>query len=177
MGREHSPSGPPDAHYATIWTTFRSPFSPSLLTGSYDRMTPMPATATQPFRFRLMAAGFAAAALYHLTALTIPAFARVSYSPTYPVWRHLTFILVDGSAAYFMLRRLPWFIWAYLVLTIQVLQGHGLRLWQVWFGQHRIQWIDLITVLGTLLGLLFLYWDRPTSVTPATPSSSAPSIP
>jgi len=137
----------------------------------------MPATATQPFRFRLMAASFAAAALYHLTALTIPAFARVSYSPTYPVWRHLTFILVDGSAAYFMLRRLPWFIWAYLVLTIQVLQGHGLRLWQVWFGQHRIQWIDLITVLGTLLGLLFLYWDRPTSVTPATPSSSAPSIP
>jgi hypothetical protein len=92
--------------------------------------------AVPPIRFRVMAAGFATAALYHLAALTIPAFAKIAYAPTYPPLRHIIFILVDGAAAYLMLLRPRWFIWLYLALTAQVIRGRGGRAWQTG-SQHR----------------------------------------
>lgn len=114
----------------------------------------------QPIQFRVLAAGFAVAALYHFTALAIPAFAKIAYAATYPFLRHVVFILIDISVAYLLLLRPPWFIWLYLALTVQVIQGHGLRAWRTWFQHDRINWIDIVTVLATLLGLTFLYLDR-----------------
>jgi hypothetical protein len=125
---------------------------------------PLDFEAVPPIRFRVMAAGFATAALYHLAALTIPAFAKIAYAPAYPPLRHIIFILVDGAAAYLMLSRPPCFIWLYLVLTAQVVQGHGTRAWQTWPLHHRINWIDVITVVATLLGLAFLYFELPGKV-------------
>jgi hypothetical protein len=89
-----------------------------------------------PIRFRVMAVGFAGTALYLLAALAVPAFAKIAYAPAYPPLRQIVFILFDGSAAYLMLSRPPWFIWLYLVLTAQVIQGRGGRAWQTW-SQHR----------------------------------------
>lgn len=114
----------------------------------------------QPVRFCVMAAGFAGAALYHLAALEIPAFARSAYAPTYPVWRHLVFIGINVTTAYFMLLRPRWFFWACLVFSVQVMQGHGVRLWRTWFDLQRIQWVDFVTVCFVLLGLVLLYLDR-----------------
>ena len=113
---------------------------------------------TIPFRF--MAAGFAVAALYHLAALGIPAFAKIAYPPMYPTLRHVTFVIVDSLGALFFLLRPRWFIWPYLVLTLQVLQGHGVRAWQTWVQEHQLNWIDAITVLGIVLGLILLLIDR-----------------
>ena len=103
-----------------------------------------------------MALGFALGATAHLAALTIPAFAEATYPPTYPALRHILFILINCSMTYFMLSRPRWLIWPYLVLTAQVCQGHGVRLWHTWFQDHRVQWIDLGTVCFALLGFLFI---------------------
>ncbi len=110
--------------------------------------------------FRLLAAGFALAALYHLAALAIPAFGRIAYPPTYPTLRHITFVIVDSMAAFLFLLRPGWFIWPYLVLTVQVLRGHGVRGWRTWVQKHQVNWIDAITVFGALLGLALLVLDR-----------------
>jgi hypothetical protein len=107
-----------------------------------------------------MAAGFALAALYHVTALAIPAFAKIAYPPTYPPLRHVTFAIVDSLGAFLFLTRPRWLIWPYMVLTLQVLQGHGVRAWQTWVHEHWLNWIDAITVLGILLGLILLLLDR-----------------
>jgi len=101
--------------------------------------------------FRFVAVGFALAAIYHLAALAIPTFARVAYPPAYPVLRHVAFVIVDSPR---------WFIWPYVLLTLQVLQGHDVRAWQTWVQEREIQWIDDITVLGILLGLVLLFLDR-----------------
>ena len=53
-----------------------------------------------------------------------------------------------------------WLIWPYLLLTLQVMQGHGVRAWQTLVDEHQINWIDAITVLGILLGLITLLIDR-----------------
>jgi hypothetical protein len=109
-----------------------------------------------------MATGFAAAALYHLAALAIPAFAEIAYPPMYPPLRHVTFVIVDSLGAFLCLSPPRWLIWPYLVLTVQVLQGHGVRGWRTWVQEHQINWIDAITVLGVLLGLVLLLLDRST---------------
>src|ERR1700733_5636015 len=94
--------------------------------------------------FRLMAVIFGLAALYHAAALFIPAFAKAAYPATYPPLRHVAFVIVNSLAAFLFLKRPRWFIWPYLVLTVQVLQGHGGRLWRAWGDEHQINWVDLI---------------------------------
>jgi len=110
--------------------------------------------------FRLMAVIFVLAVLYHAAALSIPAFAKAAYPATYPPLRHVAFIIVNSLAAFLFLRRPRWFIWPYLVLTAQVLQGHGVRLRQTWVDARQINWIDVIVVSGVLLGLVLLLRER-----------------
>lgn len=110
--------------------------------------------------FGIMAAGCSGAALYHLAALSIPAFAKFAYPPTYPLLRHVTFIIADGLAALLFLLRPRWFIWPYLALTVQVLQGHGARGYRTWVQKHELNWIDVITVFGVFIGLVLLVLDR-----------------
>ncbi len=114
----------------------------------------------QPLRFRILAAASFGAGLYHLAALVSPAFARIASVPWYPVWRHLVFIAINFGVAFLMLRRPRWFLWVYLILTVQVLQGHGVRLWRTWFGLHEIQWVDVAVVGFVLVGCGLLYLDR-----------------
>jgi len=113
----------------------------------------------QPVQFLLLSAGTAVAALYHLTALLSPAFANIAYSLTYPPLRHIVFIAINCTCAYLFLSRPRWFIWIYIVLAAQAVNGHGTRLWRTWFTQNKINWIDIITVSGVLLGLAFLFAD------------------
>ncbi len=95
----------------------------------------------QPLRLRILAAASLGAGLYHLAALVNPAFARIAYVAWHPLWRHLVFIAANFGVAFLMLRRPRWFLGIYLILTVQVLQGHGVRLWRTWFGLHEIQWL------------------------------------
>ena len=106
-----------------------------------------------------MALGCATAAFYHVAALAFPAFAKMAYPPTYPPLRHITFVIADSLTSFLFLLRPRWFIWFYLVLTVQILQGHGLRGWQTWVDKHQFNWIDAITVFGALLGLVLLLLD------------------
>jgi hypothetical protein len=110
--------------------------------------------------FRLMAVIFGLAVLYHAAALSIPAFAKAAYPATYQPLRHVAFIIVNSVPAFLFLKRPRWFIWPYLVLTAQVLQGHGVRLWHTWVDAHQINWIDVIVVSGVLLGLVLLLQER-----------------
>jgi len=107
-----------------------------------------------------MALGFATAAIYHVAALAIPAFANMAYPRTYPPVRHITFVVVDSLTGLLFLSRPRWFIWPYLLLTVQILQGHGLGGWRTWVNKHQVNWIDAVTVFGALLGLVLLLLDR-----------------
>ena len=108
--------------------------------------------------FRLAAAASAGAAVYHATAIAVPAFAKIAYPPTYPVWRHVVFVLIDANLAWLLLWRPIWLIWPFAVLTAQVIHGHGGWAWRLWRQEGRVDWISVAAVIGIpiVLGLLFL---------------------
>lgn len=81
------------------------------------------------FAFHFAAAAFAFAAVWHVIAMAVPAFATITYSAGYPAWRHVMFVLVNAGFAWLFLSRPVWLIWPYAVLTIQVIQGHGAAAW------------------------------------------------
>ncbi len=110
--------------------------------------------------FRIAAFGAAAAAAIHLTALTVPVFARSVYVPGYPPWRHALFVLIDGTLAWLLVRRPRWLLWPYLVLTAQVMLGHGVSAWHSWTASGRVAWLDAAAVSGVLLLLVLLVADR-----------------
>jgi hypothetical protein len=109
---------------------------------------------------RVAAVGSLVAALYHATALVVPAFAAVAYPPDYPAIRHIVFIAIDGSFAWLLIRRPPWLVWPYLILAIQVLSGHGRSAWEQWQTQRTIDWVSVFVSIGVPLTLALLIADR-----------------
>jgi hypothetical protein len=116
-------------------------------------------TASRRVLFRLAAAGASVATLYHALAVALPSFAAIAYPPTYPFWRHVVFILLDGSLAWFLLRPPTWLVWPYSVLMLQVLNGHGRSAFDQWRRSGGIAWIDTVTVIGVAAGLALLIVD------------------
>lgn len=110
--------------------------------------------------FRLAAVGAAVAAGFHAAAMLSPEIARLEYEPTYPIWRHVVFIGIDGVLAWLFLRRPSWLVWAYGLLTLQILNGHGRGALRIWIAQHRVDWISVaVSVLApVVLCALFLDW-------------------
>src|SRR5437870_1097134 len=112
----------------------------------------------QRVAFRLAAVGAVAAAAIHILGLTVPAFAAVNY-PGYPAWRHGVFIAINLSAAWLFVRRPWWFVWAYAVLTAQVLYSHGGSAWTSWQRDGRVAWIDAAALIAIPLALVLLAVD------------------
>ena len=114
-------------------------------------------------RDRLFAVGSlaaVAAAAFHLAAMLSPRIASIEYDPTYPAWRHLLFIGINLSLAVLFLRRQRWLIWAYAMLTIQVLNGHGRGAWDLWWHHRQLDWISIAVSLGAPVILLLLFVDQ-----------------
>jgi hypothetical protein len=109
--------------------------------------------------FRLAAAGAMVAAAMHAVALAVPAFMTAAYPPTYPPVRHAVFVLIDSTAAWLFLRRPRWFVWAYGVLTAQVIFSHGGAAWASWQRAGRVAWIDAAALVAIPLALALLVVD------------------
>jgi hypothetical protein len=109
---------------------------------------------------RLAAFATAIAAGYHAAALSVPAFAAITYPPDYPAIRHVVFIVIDGTVAWLLLRRPWWLVWAYAVLTIQVLNGHGRAAWLAWRRAEGVHVVDVCVSLGVVATLLLLIAER-----------------
>jgi hypothetical protein len=67
-----------------------------------------------------------------------PTITDLEYGPTYPMWRHVVFIVIDGSLAWLLLRRPWWLVWAYAGLTLHILNGHGRGAWRLWMEEGRV---------------------------------------
>jgi hypothetical protein len=128
--------------------------------GIVKTVSTRPAAATREIIFRLAAVGAAPAAVFHAVAMLSPEIARVEYEPNYPMWRHIVFFLIDGVLAWLFLRRPLWLVWAYGVLTLQILNGHGRGAWRIWMDEHRVDWISVaVSVLApVVLCTLFVDW-------------------
>ncbi|HZR24487.1 MAG TPA: hypothetical protein VFA59_12910 [Vicinamibacterales bacterium] len=99
------------------------------------------------------------AALYHASALLIPAFAARAYAPTYPPIRHVAFVLINLACALLLLRRPIWFVPLYALLVVQVLNGHGRVAWDAWRAAKPIYAVDVLVSIGVLAVLALLVVD------------------
>ena len=115
----------------------------------------------QPLRFRIISAICVLIGLYHVAALSIPAFARMAYPVEYPPARHLIFIAIVWAFAYLFLRRPRWLIWPSLALTAQVVYGHGMYAWRHLAQSKGIEWVHIREcTFFALASLAALYFDR-----------------
>jgi hypothetical protein len=109
--------------------------------------------------FRLASLGALVAAGIHLAALAVPAFGIAAYPPTYPAWRHVLFVAINLTLAALFLRRPAWFVWAFAVLTAQVIYSHGGAALASWQRDGRIRWIDAVALVAVPLALGLLVTD------------------
>ena len=125
--------------------------------------------------FRVGAAAFLGAAIYHLAAVLIPPFAALAYPHGYPIGRHALFIAVNVSVAWLLLRQSRWVIWLVALMTLQIYNGHGRYAWMAWSRESRIAWIDVLTVVGATVLLLLLVAVRDSTRPSRAPSTRASS--
>lgn len=110
--------------------------------------------------FRLCAVFALASATFHAVSMVSPAVARLEYEPTYPPSRHLVFIGINLALVWLFLRRPRWFVFAFALLTAQILNGHGRAAWALWRMEGRLEWISIVVSAGALVILALLIVDR-----------------
>jgi hypothetical protein len=108
---------------------------------------------------RMAAVGALVAATIHASALAVPAVAAL-YPFDYPSLRHVVFVAINLTLAGLFLRRPRWFVWAYAVLTIQVIAGHGGAAWASWHRNGHVALIDAAAIIAVPLALVLLVIDR-----------------
>jgi hypothetical protein len=89
----------------------------------------------------------------------VPAFAAATYAPTYPSVRHLAFIAINLACAWLIVARPRWFVFAYALLMIQVLNGHGAEAWRAWRATQSLHVVDLLVSVGVVLTFVLLVVD------------------
>ena len=97
--------------------------------------------------------------MFHMLAIFSRPVAALEYDSTYPVWRHVVFIVIDSSLVFLFLRRPAWLRWAFAALTVQILNGHGRAVWTAIVQQHRIDWISVTISIAAPAALAMLFLD------------------
>ena len=115
--------------------------------------------------YRVGAAAFLVAAVYHLAAVLVPRCGAYAYPSTYPLWRHLLFIAINVAFSWLLLAHVRWVIWPMALLMLQIYNGHGRHAWETWQLASRIQWIDVLTTIGASVFLLLLIAARRSETT------------
>jgi hypothetical protein len=105
--------------------------------------------------FRIIAILFAGAAIYHAAAFLQPAFSTVGAH-----WRHAAFCAIDLLCAGYLLRRPRWFVWAFGLLTLETLYGHGTHAWMWWQTEQRLDWLSFAALISVPLTLALLIQER-----------------
>lgn len=111
-------------------------------------------TTSHPLRvaFLLCAIGFVAGALFHAAALVRPSIAEPA-----PPWRHALFVGVNAALAVGILVRPKWFLYVFVLFTLEQVWGHGVSLVRV-AGEGRLDWASVVVLVfvPAMLGLLVL---------------------
>jgi hypothetical protein len=105
--------------------------------------------------FRIIAILFAGAAIYHAAAIFQTAFGTGGAH-----WRHGVFCAIDLLSAWYMLRRPRWFVWAFGLLTLETLYGHGTHAWIWWRTEGRLDWLSFAVLVAVPLTLALLIRER-----------------
>ena len=77
-----------------------------------------------------------------------------------PIWRHVLFVLVDFYCVYGLLKRPKYFVYFFLIMTIQQYYSHGFQLIENWNAAHKIHWVSLFILVLFPIGLWFLYIEQ-----------------
>jgi hypothetical protein len=105
--------------------------------------------------FRLFAAIFFAAAIYHLIAVVVPGLSIPGAH-----WRHALFVGIDFLFAGLLLWRPRWLVFPFFVLTLWSLYSHGAHAWNWWHFERRVDWLSLGVVIVLPLMLTILILER-----------------
>jgi len=103
---------------------------------------------------KLMSCLFALAATYHTLAVALPGLGVPGVR-----WRHALFVVISAACSGLLLRRPPWFLPAYALLTVQQVYSHGWGVWLSWTVEQRVDWLALAVVVIVPFTLVLLAWD------------------
>ena len=94
---------------------------------------------------------FALGALFHVAALVDPGLGEAS-----PPWRHLLFVVLNGTFAALFAWRPRWLFWAYLPLAAQQTWSHGAELVASSAPWHEVQSLLALVSIPLFLALAVL---------------------
>lgn len=114
---------------------------------------------SRDFFFRVFSLASAISAAFHAAAIVSETVSRLEYAPSYPIWRHLLFVVIDTSCASLFLRRPRWFVWAFFLLALQILNGHGLVVWTQLAERRPVDWLSVAVTLYAPIALWLLVID------------------
>ncbi len=104
--------------------------------------------------FVVIAIGLAAAGIFHVVALAVPAIAEPS-----PPWRHALFAAINFAFALGMVKRPRGFVFAFAALTAQQLYSHVAQGLDVWRREARVDWASALVVIAMPIVLMLLVRD------------------
>ena len=102
----------------------------------------MLARSNHNFFFKMYAALFTIAAMYHIIGLIIPD--EILYLPR---WRHGLFVIVDVILVFITLHRTKWSLLIIGVITLQQIYSHGTRAWTWYTNDQIIDWISIVIII------------------------------
>jgi hypothetical protein len=103
--------------------------------------------------FRLFAAFWGIAALYHFVGTFLP----INQDP---VWRHALFTGINLLFGYGLLKRPRYFTSAFLIFMVQQFGSHGNKILARWQQEGRLDLISLLVLLILPLVYYFLWKER-----------------
>src|SRR4051794_1570431 len=87
--------------------------------------------------------------------------------------RHLVFVAINALVAVGLLRRPPFFTWAFMALAIQQLMSHGGDVVRTWTKERRVDWISVAVLVVVLVTAALLLHDRRAAARPRNPAMPA----
>ena len=105
--------------------------------------------------FRIYALLFLISALYHLVGLFYP-----KMLVPVPLWRHALFLIINMLSLVLILYRTKWSLYYFIILTVQQVYSHSIRMYDFWILESKFDTISFIIILLLPPLILLLHYDQ-----------------
>lgn len=105
--------------------------------------------------FRIYALLFLISALYHSIGLFYPEMLVLV-----PLWRHVLFLIINILSIVLILNRIKWSLYYFIILTLQQVYSHSIRMYDFWVLENKFDTISFIIILVLPPLNVLLYYDQ-----------------
>ena len=77
-----------------------------------------------------------------------------------PLWRHVLFLIINILSIVLILNRIKWSLYYFIILTLQQVYSHSIRMYDFWVLENKFDTISFIIILVLPPLNVLLYYDQ-----------------